>query len=300
MKRKGFTLIELLVVVAIIALLISILLPSLARARELSKRAVCAANVRGIGQSCKIYANDFSEWWPSAPYNKSAFIAGTAQIAEIGPVRDADSGYPDDPVNDLTYPSIGMCFWIIIKSGGTTNKQFVCPSSSDSADDTANPMTYFDFAAGSNLSYGYQHPYGESEAVPTESLDPGMAVIADKCTKSVAAAIASGKSDDFMNDMVDWDPDGWKQVGSSHHSDGEGQNVLFQDGHASFEKKVACGLPLEIHPTTGTDPYEHPDLIYETAYDEDDSIAGGLLGGEAGAHPVSPEDSVITHSPYNP
>ena len=62
-RKKAFTLVELLVVIAIIALLISILLPSLSRARELSKRLVCASNIKGIGTSAKIYANDNNEKW---------------------------------------------------------------------------------------------------------------------------------------------------------------------------------------------------------------------------------------------
>ena len=71
-QRKGFTLIELLVVIAIIALLISILLPSLSRARELSKRLVCASNIKGIGTSAKIYANDYNEKWMVPPFKQGS------------------------------------------------------------------------------------------------------------------------------------------------------------------------------------------------------------------------------------
>lgn len=63
-RRYGFTLIELLVVVAIIALLISILLPSLGRAREQTKQAICKANLRSIGQAFSMYAEEYRGKWP--------------------------------------------------------------------------------------------------------------------------------------------------------------------------------------------------------------------------------------------
>ena len=57
-RRPGFTLIELLVVVAIIALLVSILIPSLQHARELGRRALCMSNLHHIGLAMQMYAND--------------------------------------------------------------------------------------------------------------------------------------------------------------------------------------------------------------------------------------------------
>ena len=56
----GFTLVELLVVVSIIALLISILLPSLKKAREQAKVTVCLANLKGIATASLVYASDDS------------------------------------------------------------------------------------------------------------------------------------------------------------------------------------------------------------------------------------------------
>ena len=63
-RRSGFTLIEVLVVVAIIALLISILLPSLKAAREQGKRAVCLSNEHQMGIGFSMYASEFRQYLP--------------------------------------------------------------------------------------------------------------------------------------------------------------------------------------------------------------------------------------------
>lgn len=56
MKKRAFTLIELLVVVAIIAMLLSILVPSLRKAKDYTKRVTCASNVRQTGVALRVYA----------------------------------------------------------------------------------------------------------------------------------------------------------------------------------------------------------------------------------------------------
>jgi prepilin-type N-terminal cleavage/methylation domain-containing protein/prepilin-type processing-associated H-X9-DG protein len=74
----GFTLIELLVVIAIIAILASLLLPALSRAREQGLRAACISNVHQIGLGVQMYADDNNSFFPSPgpPNNPVWWSAG--------------------------------------------------------------------------------------------------------------------------------------------------------------------------------------------------------------------------------
>jgi prepilin-type N-terminal cleavage/methylation domain-containing protein len=63
MRRRAFTLIELLVVVAIIAVLIAILLPSLGRAKANAVRVKCAAQLKQWGMVITMYAQENQDWF---------------------------------------------------------------------------------------------------------------------------------------------------------------------------------------------------------------------------------------------
>lgn len=119
-RRGAFTLIELLVVVAIISLLVSILLPSLGKAKNLAQQIACTSHVRQMGMAMQLYAGDYDGYKPAPRLNNTYsglwFFALGGGRSE--PFQD---GYLPNPMNpggaslwkcpSYSYPpAVALCY----------------------------------------------------------------------------------------------------------------------------------------------------------------------------------------------
>ena len=247
MKKKGFTLVELLVVIAIIALLMGILMPALARVRQIAYRLYCGTNLSGLGKAMLIYCQDYDDEFPHAGLS-------TATWAPIIPNwSGATAGVAYGTAAPGT-ASISSCFYLLVKYSEVTPKSFVCKGDSGVAEFKAVDMA----PAGMELadlwnfgtngiqycSYSYHTPFVNAANVGyplTTQSDPGMAVAADPNPWLKSAEALGRTTAEWTAFLPTGDRDSIKRGNARTHQD-DGQNVLFVDGHASFEKESFCGV----------------------------------------------------------
>jgi prepilin-type N-terminal cleavage/methylation domain-containing protein len=136
-RHRAFTLVELLVCIAILALLLSILLPVLGRARELARQAQCTSNLHQLMEAFLVFAHDHEEQLPGGFWDST--------------VADADPDHRDwlrkSPWDWTTGPEGGTLFRYV-----HTPAVYLCPSLECSP---PAPGTAFGPMCGSNGRYDY-------------------------------------------------------------------------------------------------------------------------------------------------
>jgi len=156
-SKKAFTLIELLVVVAIIALLISILLPSLTRARELAKRTSCAANLKGFMTSCITYSEANRGVLPTPDHDPSSTSATAQSATYVGYRIDSPDRTPTGAYNTR---SNTRGYFKLLMGGERAYmqpKQFICPSTKSLGHKTeGTPVSYLESSGAEVKLYDFR------------------------------------------------------------------------------------------------------------------------------------------------
>jgi len=107
MKQKSnFTLIELLVVIAIIAILASMLLPALSKARDKARTTFCSGNMKQLASSYIFYANDFGDYLPPGYHAGSGLTWNQLIEKYIGAPPFKLLACPANPNNVAVYRSV--------------------------------------------------------------------------------------------------------------------------------------------------------------------------------------------------
>ncbi|MEO0965068.1 MAG: prepilin-type N-terminal cleavage/methylation domain-containing protein [Planctomycetota bacterium] len=203
-RDRGFSLIELLVVISIIALLIGILLPTIAAVRARATGIACASNLRQIGLGFEMYHGDYDQTFPRANWMPAPFRPQQTDRRAINEALDAYI-----PLDDRQ-----------------SQRVYECPG-----DDVVSELTAAASGREHGVSYYYQSRLGGRTAESTWLVRRLGLTESDVLVMSdLDGSDFVFNFDDDMDDTV-WDTDaGTIDVGFNHLN----RNALYADGHVAY------------------------------------------------------------------
>jgi prepilin-type processing-associated H-X9-DG protein/prepilin-type N-terminal cleavage/methylation domain-containing protein len=218
MRKRAFTIVELLVVISVVSVLMAILMPALARARQQGKSVACLSNLRQLAIASQLYVNNNDGFYPIAYMNKltdSEFVSYAWDFTRIQKFS---------PFEQKVIPGL---LW----EGRTIEKVQQCPSFKGDATWLLDPYTGYNY----NTSF---IGHGQSERCVT----PAMAVSVrkpDRCALFGDGQF-SGGANKFMRspwpDICDDFP--FRSAGTQGYRHNGKTNVAWCDGHVSSQKEL--------------------------------------------------------------
>ena len=329
MKKKGFTLIELLVVIAIIAMLLAILMPALNKVKKIAQRVVCATNLKGLGTAQIVYASD---------YEGDFALQGGGGNHDWDSITTAFQA-PAAPWGPNTSKSItiGASLYLLVREADVSPKSFVCGAGGQNEYDGENTNTtdnpdlveLWDFGSldpallgptsgpKNHVSYSYQMPYndvgGPSKYAADETRSAAFAIMADKnpwfdskLKEPDGTALSATNFAEYVSIIAPyWDTtltfQKWQiQKANAYPHGREGQNVLYGDGHANYEKTADVGVKHDNIYTI-----QNATQVAAGGTDAEMGIRRGLGAGnyvwmdEALVQPTSNNDSLLVNDDDN-
>ena len=260
-RRTGIALADLLVVAALIPLACSLLIGCYRTRCTGSNRVQCSSNLRQIGQALLIYSND-----AKGPYPRSTYVPGETVTPTWGTQTE-----PND---------VSAALYLLLRTQDITSEVFICPSSNaepwDFGRAPRNVMSWSNWegrdGVRKQLSYSYANPYPDDAAAKlgyklNNSLGAEFAVAADinpGTTGDAGQNVLAVTSTSNARDM---------KRGNSVNHDGDGQNVLYGDGHVEFQTNPFCGVQRDmIYARRAGASGFASSAVVDSPYDANDSV----------------------------
>jgi prepilin-type N-terminal cleavage/methylation domain-containing protein/prepilin-type processing-associated H-X9-DG protein len=219
--RPAFTLIELLVVIAVIAILASLLLPALSKAKAKAQAVKCLSNVRQWGLAIHLYANDFDEFFPYEGF-----------MGDITGGNNTNAWFNLLAERDANARALKDHYLAGLPPGPRSMTIFSCPSAPGPAGTPTVLNPYY--------MYGFNNRMDPNEASTWPKRDHlGLRAFQLSDVQEPVLTVIFSENNDGNNPSVSG------RFTPGRHAGGTRANLAFTDGHAepvttnSFRRTVA-------------------------------------------------------------